>query len=139
LLQVFFQLDTLIKPLFQFAMPARPGCCTYQALGYRALAQLAMAKGHWDEAQKELSQALMLFKGATAPLAQWRFYAMTAEYHQHQGGATEANRYWAESRTVLMRLVDSLDAADPLRKSLRNASPVQHVFRRALAPDRIDV
>jgi hypothetical protein len=80
----------------------------------------------------------MLLKGATAPLAQWRVYATAAKYYQHQGHAAEANRYWAESRTVLMRLVDSLDSADVLRKSLRNAPPVQYILRRALAPDRID-
>jgi tetratricopeptide (TPR) repeat protein len=119
------------------ALVARPGCCTYQALGHRALAQIAIAEGHWDEAQKELSQALTLFKGAPAPLAQWRVYATAAEYYEHQGHAAEANLYWAESRTVLIRLVDSLDDIAVLRNSLRNASPVQHILRQALAPERV--
>jgi DNA-binding winged helix-turn-helix (wHTH) protein len=117
------------------ALVARPGCCTYQALGHRALAQLAMAEGHWDEARKEISHALMLFRGTAAPLAQWRVYATAAEYYKHHGDTAEANRFWAESRTVLLRLLDSLGNADALRKSLRDAPPVQHVLRPAHTPD----
>lgn len=113
-----------------YALAARPGERSYQALGRRALAQVAIAQDRWTEAEAELSRALKLLEGRTCPLAQWRVYATAAECSQRQRRCVEADRYQAAAGAVLTRLADSLTGVDKLRQSLLNAAPVQDILRR---------
>src|SRR5262249_44263197 len=62
-------------------LAAQPGERTYLALGRRALAEAALAEGHWAEAEAELARALAALEGGAVPLAEWRGDATGARRH----------------------------------------------------------
>lgn len=110
---------------------ALPGERTYLALGYRALAEIAMAEQHWDQAAADLERALATLEGADAPLAEWRVYATAAQFNEQRRRKADANRCWARSAAVLHRLADSLGDASELRQSLLTHPSIQAIMRRA--------
>jgi len=97
---------------------ARPGERTYLALAHRTLAEIAMAVRQWDEAENEISRALIAIEGAEAPLAEWQVCATAAQLYEQLGRTTEAADNKRRSAETLSRLAGSLSEADRLRQSL---------------------
>jgi DNA-binding winged helix-turn-helix (wHTH) protein/tetratricopeptide (TPR) repeat protein len=121
-------------------LAAQPGERTWMARGRRRLTQIAMAQGHWDQAEAELSRAVAAVEGIEAPLAEWRVYATAAQLHQQQGRNADTDR--ARSAAILNRLLDSLssdgqlpadvmDDAGRLRQRFLGHPLVQAVLRHA--------
>ena len=104
-------------------LAAQPGERTYLALGRRALAEAALAEGHWAEAEAELARALAALEGGEVPLAEWRVYATAARLHERRGRRQDAGAARAHSRAVLIRLAQSLDEDTPLRQHLLSHLP----------------
>ena len=98
-----------------------PGERTYVALGRQVLAEIALAGGDWDLADREITHALDSLKGAEVPLAEWRVYATLATVCETTGRPDEAAQHRTKSAYVRRRLADSLDESDDLRTSLLNA------------------
>ena len=99
-------------------LAVQPGERTYLALGKSTLAKIALAEQQWEQAEAELSQALVVLEGADVPLAAWRVYATAAQLYEQCGRSTEARRYWTRSAAVRTRLADSLGNALELRQAL---------------------
>jgi tetratricopeptide (TPR) repeat protein len=96
---------------------------TYQALARRTLAEVALARHDWDQAEAELSQALLLLDGNELPLAEWRVHATAAQLHRRRRCRTAANQSRARSLAVLRRLANSLGPDDTLRQHMLNNLP----------------
>jgi tetratricopeptide (TPR) repeat protein len=108
----------------------KPGERTYLALGYQALAEIAIQTQNWKEAEIEISRALAALDSAEAPLAEWRVCATAAQIAEHLRQHSKAAGYWRRSADVLNSLADSLDENDPLRESLPTDPAVQTIRRR---------
>lgn len=104
---------------------------TYLALGHRLLADVAMSRRDWHQAEAQLTCALSALKAASAPLAQWRVYATAARFYEQRRSRSKAKSYWARSAAVLHQLADSLDQADGLRHTFLNHPAVQAIFHNA--------
>ena len=87
-------------------------------LAHRTLAEIAMAVRQWDEAENEISRALIAIEGAEAPLAEWQVCATAAQLYEQLGRTTEAADNKRRSAETLSRLAGSLSEADRLRQSL---------------------
>jgi tetratricopeptide (TPR) repeat protein len=99
-----------------------PGERTYVALGRQMLAEVALAGGDWNRADREITHALDSLKGAEVPLAEWRVYATLATVCETTGRPDEAAQHRTKSAYLRRQLADSLDESDELRTSLLNAA-----------------
>ncbi|MBI3847594.1 MAG: AAA family ATPase [Planctomycetes bacterium] len=91
-----------------------PGERTYQALGHRTLAEIAMRKRSWAVAESELDQAIAAVESGAAPLARWRVYATAAELHRKRRHIAAADSFREKSAIVVAALAESL-GDHPLR------------------------
>lgn len=105
-----------------------PGGRTFLAHGYRLLAEIALAGADLARAEADLARALAALEDTETPLAAWRVHATAAELHDRQGRAAEAEVCRDRGAAVIHALADSLDAADPLRRSLLAAAPVRTIL-----------
>lgn len=105
-----------------------PGERTFLAHGYRLLAEVALAGGDPARAEAELARALAVLEDAEAPLAAWRVHATAAELNHRRGRVDEAEACRNRGAAFIYALADSLEAEDPLRRSLLAAAPVRAVL-----------
>lgn len=85
---------------------------TWIALAHYARGSVAAAKGDRAGVRSEIARGLAAIEGFTAPLAEWRLYAL-------YGRAG-----FAKAQHVLQSLADSLPEQDPLKESLLASSIV---------------
>ena len=111
-------------------LAARPGERTYLALGYRLLAEIALAQSKWEEAEKAVTQAIVVLDGVEAPLAEWRVYATAARFAEQRRQHAQARARWNRSKSVLLRLAESLEQDDPLRQTFLTQPVVQEILQR---------
>ena len=112
-------------------LAAQPGERTYLALGRRMLAEIALTRRKWDEAEAEVAQAIRILEEAEAPLAEWRVYATAARLQDQRRRKAEADQYWTRSAAVLQRLADSLGDKVELRQSLLTQPAIRAISHRA--------
>jgi len=92
---------------------------TFLALGYRLLAQIALAEGGFGEAETHLAQALSVIEGGPFPLAAVRVYETGAELYERLGRETEMFDYRARTAGVVRTLTESLNGSSEDRDRLR--------------------
>lgn len=99
-----------------------PGERTYLALGHQMLAEIALAAGDQDRAEREIKQALNVLEGVEVPLAEWRVHSAAASVYKNSGRSDDVARHLAERAKILHRLAESLGESDELRTSLLSAA-----------------
>lgn len=111
-------------------LAVQPGERTYLALGHRMLAEIALAQRKWEDAATALTQAITVLDGADAPLAEWRVYATAARIAEQRRCEAQARRHWEHSKSMLLRLTDSLEQDDPLRRTFLAQPVVEDIVQR---------
>jgi DNA-binding winged helix-turn-helix (wHTH) protein/tetratricopeptide (TPR) repeat protein len=99
-----------------------PGERTYVALGHQTLAEIALVTDEQNRAAQEITHALEVLKGGSAPLAEWRVHETAAQVCERIGHTDTAVQHRASRANVLQRLAESLDESDELRSSLLTAA-----------------
>lgn len=102
-------------------LAGQSGQKTYFALGWRQLAEIALAEGDLGQAEAEIRVALDAIQGAEAPLAAWRVLATAAELAERLGRRDEAASYRARFTACIETLASSLAGHEPLRQSFLQA------------------
>ena len=102
-------------------LAGQSGQKTYFALGWRQLAEIALAEGDLRQAQSEIRLALDAMEGVEAPLAEWRVLATAAELAEQLDRKDEAASYRARFTTCIETLASSLAAHEPLRQAFLQA------------------
>ena len=89
-----------------------------------------MAENKFAEARGSIEQALAIIEKFEIPVAAWQACATAWQLHQHlkEPKRAEANRERAES--YILKIANSFEPDEPLRKSFLNAAPVSRVLRK---------
>jgi tetratricopeptide (TPR) repeat protein len=99
-------------------LAAKPGQCTYLALGRRQMAAVALAQDNLPEAETQVGLALETMNAAEAPLAAWPVFTLAGEIADRRGMPQEALSHRARARASLERLAASMPEGEPLRIEL---------------------
>lgn len=101
---------------------ARSDQRTYMAIGSGLLAEIAMARGDFEQADAELAEALSQIEGFEARLAELRVFPLAARLNAKLGRAAEASDWHRRSASLFNRLAGSLGERTELRESLLSKS-----------------
>jgi tetratricopeptide (TPR) repeat protein len=96
-------------------LAAKPGQCTYLALGRRQMAAIALAQEDLAEAEIQIRLALDTMNAADVPLAAWPVFTLAAEIAERRGSPEDAASYRARAGSALQRLAGSMSETEPLR------------------------
>jgi hypothetical protein len=107
---------------------------TYQGLAWEANARVAIAGEEWNRAESCIAKGRATIEGYEVPLAAWRVHGTAAELYARTGNHDLAAHCRDLSRATTLRLANSLEPEDPLRKIFLSAPPVRRVIECA---DRI--
>jgi tetratricopeptide (TPR) repeat protein len=99
-------------------LAAKPGQCTYLALGRRQMAAVALAQDSLSEAETQIRLALETMNAAQVPLAVWPVFTLAAEIADRRGSPQAAASHRARACTSLERLAAFMAEDEPLRISL---------------------
>jgi hypothetical protein len=98
---------------------------TYQALAWEANARIAMLCGDRNSAEECIGEALNIVDRWEIPVAAWRVHATAAETARDRESAFAQ---WRLSAGTIVRLAESLSAAEPLRETFLSAPPIQRIL-----------
>jgi len=98
---------------------------TWQTLAWEMNARVAMADRDVDYAQKCIGNALSIAESFEVPLADWRAHATAAELYDRIGKPGPSHQHRRLSASGILRLANSLDPDEPLRKAFLSASAVR--------------
>jgi predicted ATPase/class 3 adenylate cyclase len=101
--------------------------------GRRLRGQALIAKGQLGEAEKELSTALEVAKGAGNPPQLWKTWAAIAELRRAQGRADDARGGYREALSVIDEVAATL-TDEHLRKTFLGSPHVEGIRAAAEAP-----
>ena len=107
---------------------------TYQGLAWDANARVAIVGKEWNRAEACIAKGLSTIEGYEIPLAVWRVHGTAAELYARTGNHDLAAHHRDLSRATTLKLANSLEPEDPLRKIFLSAPPVRRVIDYA---DRI--
>ena len=105
---------------------------TWQTLAWETNARVAMAEADLDQAQKCTANALSMADSFDIPLADWRAHATAAEVYARMGKSEASREHRKLSTAGILRLADSMQQDEPLRRIFLSASSV----RRVLEPEK---
>src|SRR5262245_8030551 len=97
------------------------------ALGWDLQARVSMAERDWTRAEADIERGLEVLERFDLPAVAWRLHATRSELCRrlHDDDAAGAHRARAES--VILRLANSFDADEPLRRSFLAAEPIRRI------------
>jgi DNA-binding winged helix-turn-helix (wHTH) protein/tetratricopeptide (TPR) repeat protein len=98
-----------------------------QMLAWDTSAQVAIADQNWSDAAQSIDRALAALKRAETPTSAWRVHATASDLHQKTRQPAGAAAHHASARAHIAALADSLEADEPLRRTLLNAPDVRRV------------
>jgi hypothetical protein len=101
---------------------------TWQALAWEVNARVAVADGDMAGAQEFIAKGLSAVEGFEVPLASWRVHATAAELYAGTGNSELAECHRVLSRDTIMKLANSLPAADPLRRTFLAAPVIRNTL-----------
>lgn len=101
---------------------------TWQALAWEINARVAMADRDMAGAHDFIAKGLSSMEGFEVPLAGWRVHGTAAELHSRTGNRKLAEHHRALSRDTIMKLANSLPAADPLRRAFLSAPAIRNIL-----------
>jgi ATP/maltotriose-dependent transcriptional regulator MalT len=103
------------------------GNSVVHGLACEAAARIAMARGTLERAEELVRKASEI---ADTPVVAWRAHATSWELNRRLKRAAEAERQRAGAEKLVLQLAQSFDARDPLRQSLLAAEPVRKILRQ---------
>ena len=101
---------------------------TWQALAWEVNARVAIADLDLAEAQESIAKGLAAMEGLEVPLAGWRVHGTAAELHAQAGNSELAEHHRALGRHIIVKLANSLPAADPLRETFLSALAIRNIL-----------
>ena len=97
---------------------------SWQALAWRAMAQVALGEHDLEEARRCVTEALGLVSSRELPLAAWRVHALAADVARAGDDERGARHHSDVAVGLVKKLADSLPKDEPLREIFLSASPV---------------
>ncbi len=96
---------------------------SYEARGYRLLADIAIFRGEPEGALQDVSRALAILADCETPIEEWRVHATAARAFAELGRSQEAQRSRQRSLAVADRIAATFDQEPALKESfLRGVS-----------------
>jgi hypothetical protein len=105
-------------------LAAISGECTWLALGWTSLAEVAFAQDMHDRASHALDCAIAAVTNVDAPVAAWRVHACAARIGAAQG-RPQALDHHSRAASIIGQLADSMDPASDLRRAFLNGRDVR--------------
>jgi class 3 adenylate cyclase/tetratricopeptide (TPR) repeat protein len=102
----------------------------YLVKGWRLRGEVALSRGEWDEAERELRQASAVAEAIDSPAQLWRTYAALGRLRTATGREDRAHEDWWAARRAIQRVLDELDHPG-LRASLASSPLVRQVWESA--------
>jgi DNA-binding winged helix-turn-helix (wHTH) protein/tetratricopeptide (TPR) repeat protein len=101
------------------------------ALAWVMKAQVARAEKDLDSARSFMDNALAIVGTFDIPVAAWQVHGAAWDLCRSEGDNARADGHLTGARELIMRLADSFEYDEPIRKSLLTAPPVQRVLGNA--------
>lgn len=101
-----------------------------QALAWDLKARVSMAESNSADARRSIEQALAIIEKFEIPVAAWRACATAWELYGSAKEQTVAEEYRARSERYILKIANSFESDEPLRKSFLNAAPVSRVLSK---------
>jgi DNA-binding winged helix-turn-helix (wHTH) protein/tetratricopeptide (TPR) repeat protein len=101
---------------------------TWQALAWEANARVAVAENDLEKARDCITKALLRIEGCEVPLAAWRVHATGADLSEQMGNSGLADYHCQLSRATIIKISNSLETEEPLRKTLLSAPMIRRVL-----------
>jgi hypothetical protein len=101
---------------------------TWQARAWETQARIAIAEDDMAQAQLCISNALVVMEGFEVPLAAWRAHSTAADIYEMLSNTEAAAGHRETSRSILLKLSDSLHAKEAVRKNFLSAPAVRRVL-----------
>jgi DNA-binding winged helix-turn-helix (wHTH) protein/tetratricopeptide (TPR) repeat protein len=101
------------------------------ALAWEMKSRVASAEKDLDSARGYMDNALAIVHKFDIPVAAWQVHGAAWDLYRDEGDNARADGHRACARELIMRLADSFEYDEPLRKSLLTARPVQRILGNA--------
>ena len=98
------------------------------ALAWSSKALVVQMQGDAPYALDCVQRALSAIADLESPLVAWRVHAAAGELYAQAGQEAVADQHRAQSARIVLKLADSLEAGEPLRKSLLNHPPMRRLL-----------
>ena len=102
----------------------------YIAVAHNLLAQIAIAREQFREAQAEMEKALAVLEKHPAPLVAWRVHASLCHLHLRQGKKQQAREACEEARRIIEQISSGIDD-QRLRTTFLTSEAVRNVLDQA--------
>jgi hypothetical protein len=102
---------------------------TWQGLAWEANARVTLANRNHVRARECIGKAVSTVQGFDLPLAAWRVHATAAHIEEESGDPESARSHRDLSRVTILRLANSMEQQEPLRKVFLFAPAVAQVLR----------
>jgi DNA-binding winged helix-turn-helix (wHTH) protein/tetratricopeptide (TPR) repeat protein len=101
---------------------------TWRALAWEVNARIAMAESDLTRARDCVAKALQAMGGFEVPLARWRVHATAAELYHRLKSSDRSKHHMVLSRETIMKLANSLPAAEPLRRTFLSSPLIRKIM-----------
>jgi tetratricopeptide (TPR) repeat protein len=102
-----------------------------RALAWEVQARVARARQRPDHARESLDKAFAIMDDFDLPLIAWQVHRTAWDLNSDLGNREQAERHRAEAKEQVLRIADSFEYDEPLRKFLLTAPPVRRIFEEA--------
>lgn len=99
-----------------------------RALAWEMKARVARAENDFDDARVCIDHALAILDRFDIPVAAWQVHGTAADFYADIEDRERADGHRARAKELILRIADSFDCDEPLRKSLLTAPPVRRVL-----------
>lgn len=116
--------DALLVSVLSTAEP------NLQAVAWEVRARVALGGADLPRALECVESALVILERFDVPLAAWRVHATAWDVYRYAEQHEKAEGHRVCAQAVIMRLADSFEPEEALRKSLLTAAPVRRIFEQ---------
>lgn len=105
---------------------------TWQARAWEINARIAMAERDLTRAESCISNGLSVTEGFEVPLGAWRVHATAADINECLANKEHALYHGEMSRSILVRLANSLGAEERLKQTFLSAPVIRRILERQM-------
>jgi DNA-binding winged helix-turn-helix (wHTH) protein/tetratricopeptide (TPR) repeat protein len=102
-----------------------------QALAWEMKARIAIVGQSWDAAGNYLHEASTVVEKFEVPVAAWQVHSTAWDFYRHTKDETRAEHNRALAEAHVLRIANSFESDEPLRKSFLSAPSVHRVLDKA--------
>jgi DNA-binding winged helix-turn-helix (wHTH) protein/tetratricopeptide (TPR) repeat protein len=101
-----------------------------QALAWDLKTRVAMAENDFARAREHIQNAFAILEKSEIPIAAWQTYATAWQLSESAKEQKAAEAYRERAESCILKIANSFEPDEPLRKSFLNAAPVCRILRK---------